>query len=245
LNIDKIIKIIQDNEPENGYKLSFSGGKDSVVLYDLVVKSGVKFKAEFFNTGIEYQETYKFIRKFYADVKWLNAPKSFWQGIIDKGLPSFKVRWCCDSLKKVHNKNGNTYLIGIRADESVKRKAKYKEYVEGCHKKEIFKIYPLLWWTNEDIWQYINNEKLSFNELYNKGFNRIGCIGCPLQGKKRMRQEIESQPKFKTALINAIEKYLERLKVENKVNFFTKKNMTSVDVYNWYVKNDVKQGSLF
>ena len=38
---------LQQFQPPEGYYLAFSGGKDSVVLYDLAVKSGVKFDAHY------------------------------------------------------------------------------------------------------------------------------------------------------------------------------------------------------
>jgi len=59
------IEFIKENEPPEGYFLGFSGGKDSVVMYDLTVRSGVQFKAYYSDTGIDPPEVVKFIRDYY------------------------------------------------------------------------------------------------------------------------------------------------------------------------------------
>jgi len=49
------IAFIQEHEPPEGYFLGFSGGKDSVVLYDLTVRAGVKFQAYYScKKGLEF-----------------------------------------------------------------------------------------------------------------------------------------------------------------------------------------------
>jgi phosphoadenosine phosphosulfate reductase len=90
------IKFLQDHEPEEGYFLGFSGGKDSIVLYDLAVRSGVNFKAYYSATGIDPPEVVKFIRDQYPDVEWLRPKTSFWTAIKNKGFPTKMARWCCD-----------------------------------------------------------------------------------------------------------------------------------------------------
>ena len=239
--IQHAIKVLQDNEPDGGYLLSFSGGKDSVVIYHLAQQAQVVFHAQFFNTGIEHQETYKFIRIFYPDMEWLNPRLNFFEGILKKGLPSNHSRWCCDKLKKCHITNDNVYIVGIRTAESWKRKKRYKNYIETCHKKNISKVYPVLDWVDDEIWEYIKSHKLPINPLYAQGYNRVGCIACPLC-KSHMAFELKKNPKFKTRLIKTIDKFLEQTKDKiikkginkGKLNYFHRLNMTAEQVYNWY-----------
>jgi len=63
---ERAIEFIRQHEPPDGYFLGFSGGKDSVVLYDLTVKAGVKFQAYYSATGIDPPELVKFIRDNYG-----------------------------------------------------------------------------------------------------------------------------------------------------------------------------------
>jgi len=89
------IEFIQEHEPKEGYFLGFSGGKDSVVLYDLTVKSGVKFQGYYSATGIDPPEVVKLIRKEYPSVKFVRPEHSFWWWIRYKGIAPTKFkRWC-------------------------------------------------------------------------------------------------------------------------------------------------------
>lgn len=55
-------------DPENGFYLAFSGGKDSQVLYHLAIMSGVKFKAHMNLTSIDPPEVIRFVKQHYPDV---------------------------------------------------------------------------------------------------------------------------------------------------------------------------------
>jgi phosphoadenosine phosphosulfate reductase len=77
--IDKSIARLKEFEPEEGYYLAFSGGKDSVVLYDLAVKSGVKFDAHYACGGLDPPELMQFIKANYPTVAWERSPKPFWK----------------------------------------------------------------------------------------------------------------------------------------------------------------------
>jgi phosphoadenosine phosphosulfate reductase len=241
-NVNKAIKILQNNEPEGGYKLSFSGGKDSVVIYSLAEKADVEFYPEFFNTTIEFQETYRFIRKYYPAVKWLSPVKTFWQGMVMKGLPHRKARWCCDLLKKCHSKNDNVYIIGIRADESRLRTQRYTSVIETCHTKNISKVYPILDWTENEIWEYIKQNSLPVNPLYLQGYKRIGCIACPL-APANMKRDIENNTHFYKMLHKTIIEYLNLTKSKlvskgkhaGSLNFFHRNNMNVDEVIAWYI----------
>ena len=88
------IEFMREHEPPEGYFLGFSGGKDSIVLYDLVLKSGVKFKAYYSATGIDPPEVIKFIKEYYPTVIWKRPENSFFRQIQKWGYPTRFTRWC-------------------------------------------------------------------------------------------------------------------------------------------------------
>jgi len=88
------IEFIRKYEPPEGYFLGFSGGKDSVVLYDLTEKSGVKFEAYYSATGIDPPELVKFIKQQYPTVRFLRPKHSFFREIKRRGFPTKFIRWC-------------------------------------------------------------------------------------------------------------------------------------------------------
>lgn len=120
------IDFLKLHEPPEGYFVGFSGGKDSVVMLDLVRKSGVKHAAYYSATQIDPPELVSFIHRHYPEVKWLFPKESFFKLIAKKGYPSRYRRWCCDHLKEKPTRQIplNNRLLGIRAEESSKRAAR-------------------------------------------------------------------------------------------------------------------------
>lgn len=81
-------------EPEEGYYLAFSGGKDSQCIYHIAKEAGVKFDAHYNLTTVDPPELVHFIKKNYPDVHIDKPEKTMWQLIEKKGLPTRMKRWC-------------------------------------------------------------------------------------------------------------------------------------------------------
>ena len=62
--IDKSIMRLKKFEPQDGYWLAFSGGKDSIVILDLAKKAGVKFEAHFNLTSVDPKEVIQLTKKY-------------------------------------------------------------------------------------------------------------------------------------------------------------------------------------
>jgi phosphoadenosine phosphosulfate reductase len=59
------------------------------------------------------------------------------------------------------------------------------------------------------VWEFLNERvKVSHCELYDEGFTRIGCVGCPLQSSRGMRRDFERWPQYKELYIKAFDKML-------------------------------------
>lgn len=228
--INNSIKIIQENDI-NDYVCAFSGGKDSIVLYDLVKKSGVKYRVIFNKTTVDPLELLNFIKENYTEVEWIKPKKSMFQLIAEKGLPTRLHRWCCEYLK--HNSfTENTMLIGIRAEESFKRSQRKEVELNRNSKTEKKIISPILNWTSKEIWEYIKINNLKYPDLYKKQ-KRIGCILCPMQTQRTMIQDIENYPKFLKAYENACNQYLlNQLNKGKKVDFIDGRDMLS-----WWISS--------
>ena len=68
----------------------------------------------------------------------------------------------------------------------------------GCiHGKETLLISPIIEWSYEDVWNFLNTLGVKHCELYDQGFTRIGCIGCPMSTQKRKAVEDERWPHVK------------------------------------------------
>jgi len=227
------IQRILQYEPEKGYFLAFSGGKDSIVIYDLAVKAGVKFDAHFAMTTVDPNEVRYFIRDNYPDVIWDRPKKSMFKMIVDHGmLPTRIIRYCCRELKEIGGK-GRIVMTGIRNSESFKRSSRLV-FEESRAQKGKFFCNPIIDWDDEDVWEYIRKNKMPYCSLYDEGKTRIGCIMCPMQGAKGMLQDKERFPKYYAAYMRAIGRMLKRLRVENKV---WRHGDTAEDIMYWWIHN--------
>lgn len=224
--IKESIEIIKKYEPSEGYHVAFSGGKDSVVVYDLVKKAGVKHRAYYCCTTVDPPELLKFIKREYPEVIWLRPKKSMYQLIIDRGLPIRTGRFCCQELKEYAG-DGELVITGVRVEESNLR-SRYKIYEKDTRKDKWY-LRPILNWIEWEVWDYIEENNLPVCELYEQGYSRIGCVGCPMAYYKQRQRELNRYPKYKNIYIKAIRKRMEK-------GFF-KGFEDEYDVYEWWVGN--------
>ena len=70
-------------------------------------------------------------------------------------------------------------------------------------------VNPVVDWEEADVWQYLNDNHIPHCCLYDEGFTRLGCIGCPLSGSKNMKHDFERWPKYKELYIRAFQKMID------------------------------------
>jgi len=223
-----------------GYYVAFSGGKDSVVLLDIVKRSKLPYKAYFNNTTVEAPEMYSFIRKYHPEVIW-NRPKnneSMFKLIKKKGMPTRIRRFCCAFLKHNHGKN-NVVVQGIRSAESFARTHREifeeamtntkKDYDNGT---EMYYLCPIIDWTVGDVWEYIKERNLPYCSLYDEGWERLGCVGCPM-GKNQVK-ELDRWPRMAKAYRKALDIFWEHKGHE------LKRWSSSQEYWEWWIDKNHK-----
>ena len=220
--VDDTLAFIRQYEPRGGYWLAFSGGKDSVVLYDLAVRARVKFTAHYNVTTVDPPELLRFMLKHYPDVIWHRPAKSMYQLIQTNGLPTRIARWCCRLLKEAEPKRG-WVLTGIRAEESPGRK--HRPLVERCFKNPLKTfVHPIKNWTEGEIWDYIAIRKLPYCVLYAQGRKRIGCVLCPFS--RDVAEDLRRYPKIAGAYKAGLKIYCE------------KHGRDTEEVWKWWLSRD-------
>lgn len=220
--IQESIDFLRQNEPDEGYFVGFSGGKDSIVTLELCRIAGVRHRAFYSCTRIDPPEVMRFIKKEYPYVTWLYPEKSFYEYIQKKSPPLRHMRWCCDYLKKKPSSKIplNHRIMGIRAEESFNRRNRPR-IDKYMGKKTLYK--PIFLWPEWCIWDFIESQKLPYPALYDMGFSRIGCVVCPFMfgsGKATQAKQERSQamwPGVWRAFEHAVRRWFECSRTHHKV----------------------------
>lgn len=209
--------------------VGFSGGKDSQVVYDLMKRSDVPFKA-YYNKAFESNTTKNFIKKHYPDVIWRQDYHfGFIQNIhADHSgmLPTVFRAYCCDDFK--HNKKyiDLCSITGVRRAESKSRKQRttievknkttlkknkelidsyFEEHCQSVGNQSIIQLKPIIDWTDQDVWNYIHKYNLPINPEYELT-PRVGCIICPKANMDKNYIYLLKYPKLIDAFILAKQK---------------------------------------
>ncbi|MEM0191518.1 MAG: phosphoadenosine phosphosulfate reductase family protein [Candidatus Korarchaeum sp.] len=163
--------------------VSFSGGKDSSVLLELVKRSGLEFLVYFNDTGLELPETLRLVERVGCDVLG-SAGDSFWRNLTHFGPPARDYRWCCKVLKltptyrALKGLKPALTLVGQRKYESSARMRSPRLW-ENTWLPGMLTAAPMNDWSNLQTWLYISVRKVNVNPLYFEGFERLGCYLCP------------------------------------------------------------------
>lgn len=157
---------------------------------------------------------------------------SIWQLMKKKRVPPMRhMRYCCEHLKEKKTlEQGNAMICtGVRRAESTRR-AKQRAELEHDHEhlnpydqeygvevetwrvcfdnpkwgiEGLWTLNPIAEWPDHWIWDYSKEAHLEQCSLYNEGFDRLGCIGCPMGGECQRRRQFERWPGFRNAWLRA------------------------------------------
>lgn len=174
---------------------------------------------------------------------------NFWSLCLEKKmLPLRKTRFCCAELKErdIPELRYALRSFGVRKAESVNR-SKYRDSVEtrnkadyadiqrfhfdntddvklsgACYTNRYFFVNPLAYWSTDYLWDYIGGEKVEVNPLYGEGFERVGCMLCPMASTCERKRELALHPRYEKRFIKLADDII-KLRISqglpNKYNF--------------------------
>jgi len=209
LKVQITIDRIKTFEPAEGYYLAFSGGKDSCIIKALSDMAEVKYDAHYAVTTIDPPDLIHFIKDFHSDVAWERPKRAFLTEMVERGFPMRQRRWCCSDYKEGGGK-GRTVMMGLRNAEG--RSRSKRKMIEQCLKQGKNFFNPIIDWTDKDVWQFIGKYDIPYCSLYDEGWERLGCLLCPLASAKHRIREAERYPRYTECFRAAFRKLHKRKK---------------------------------
>ncbi|MCP4569132.1 MAG: phosphoadenosine phosphosulfate reductase family protein [FCB group bacterium] len=213
--VKKATEFLQKYEPVRGYFLADSGGKDSSVARELCKMAEVKYFAGYSNTGIDPPEVVSFIKHNHPETVLLRPKENFYSLVSRKCPPLPGRRWCCEEIKERVGIDLKRFypvhITGVRAEESGKRARTQK--VEITRRMGVVTIKPIFHWREWHIWDFIEKHKLPYCSLYDEGFERIGCVTCPMifqPNQAKLNIHKERWPGKFRAFERAVKKWYDR-----------------------------------
>ncbi|HKL09335.1 MAG TPA: phosphoadenylyl-sulfate reductase [Bacteroidales bacterium] len=192
---------LKDKSPEEvlmfaidhfGQKITFASslGAEDQVITDMLSKIKRNITIFTLDTGRMFPETYDILEKTcnYYNIRikvYFPDYKKVEEMVEEKGINLFyrsveNRQRCCFLRKKEPLKRAfqgmDAWICGLRKEQSVTRIN--NKVVEWDEQNGLFKINPLIDWSEQELWDYIRQHKVPYNELHDKGFPSIGCQPC-------------------------------------------------------------------
>ncbi len=169
---------------------SSSMGAEDQVLTEMIVSIDPQARIFTLDTGRMFPETYDVIERtnaryginievFFPDREQIEKM------VNEKGINLFyesieNRKQCCFLRKIVPLRRAlqgmDVWISGLRRSQSVTRQNTRK--VEWDQGHQLIKINPLLDWSEDEVWDYIEQKNIPYNKLHDKGFPSIGCQPC-------------------------------------------------------------------
>lgn len=187
---------------------------------------------------------------------------TMWSLIPQKSMPPTRlVRYCCAVLKEQGGKD-RFITTGVRWAESSNRKNSRgifeknhdkperriilnndnddkRQLFESCRLQGKRTCNPIIDWTDAEVWDFLNDAKVPVNPLYRCGFDRVGCVGCPLAGDSR-HVEFAHFPTYRDAYIRAFDKMIELRRLRRLETDWK----TGEEVFHWWMDDGVIPGQM-
>ena len=170
--------------------LSTSMGLEDQVLTHMISKIDTKTKFFTLDTGRLFPQTYDLIdltaKKYKIKIEVFFPDAADVEKMVkEKGInlfyDSIENRKLCCHVRKIKpllraTRNLDAWITGLRHEQAVTRKN--LKLVEWDNINKLVKINPLIDWTEQQVWDYVNRYNVPVNPLHKKGFASIGCQPC-------------------------------------------------------------------
>lgn len=223
----ELIYFIREYYPDVIFNYPRDRDGKRITMWNLIVKN--KIPPTRFNRYCcaELKETNGDGRMVVTGVRWAESVKrKANHGVVDiHGKPK--------TTQKKATEMGADYKVnkfgGIIMNDDNDENRRLAEF---CYRTQKMLLNPIIDWTDDEVWEFLNDiVRAPHCPLYDEGFPRIGCIGCPLASAKQQKKQFARYPKFREAYVRAFDRMIKKRKEDGLPTTWE----TAEDVMSWWV----------
>ena len=222
----ELVRFIKDNHPDVEFDYPRDRDGNRITMWNLIPRKKMPPTRVVRYCCAELKETRGKGRLKVTGVRWAESvSRKRLQGeavVLGKSAKAVVEKEFADEDYSINPKGSVVLRLDNRENARI---------VEMCYKTHTTMINPIIDWTNEDVWEFLHEYNIPYCSLYDEGFKRLGCVGCPLGGGKAQTAEFERYPKYKQLYLAAFEKML---KAREQAGLETKWE-NAHDVMDWWI----------
>jgi phosphoadenosine phosphosulfate reductase len=187
---EDVLKYSVEKMGVSNIALASSLSIEDQVLTHMLLKVNPEARIFFIDTGRHFQKTYDLMEETMRRYKFhyeVYAPESSdLEELVSRLGPNFfydsiELRKKCCEVRKVKPlkrvlSTVDGWICGLRREQSPTRQD--MESFEWDKGNSIYKINPIVFWSEEEVWEYIKEHNVPYSNLYKNGFRSIGCRPC-------------------------------------------------------------------
>jgi phosphoadenosine phosphosulfate reductase len=186
-----VTSLLEDELRRHG-RLVYSNslGAEAMVLTDIIWSHLPQIDVFTIDTGRLHEETHQLLERLerryrrrlrvvHPDAQALE--RLVWAQGVNGFYGSLEARELCCRVRKLEPfaraiAGYPAWVTGVRREQSAGRAA--GRTVEWDAEHVLYKVSPLLEWSEGEVWQYIRARELPYNPLHDRQFPSIGCAPC-------------------------------------------------------------------
>lgn len=192
----ELVQFIKHNYPDVRFEKNYKNGKQ-ITMASLIVNKGMPPTRLLRFCCTELKEHGGYGRMVVTGVRWEESTNRK----NNQGLVTVIDKTKGETPQGFKKTPRGGLILNNDNDEA-------REFLESCYRRKATIINPIIDWGEEDVWEFIHKHNIPYCKLYNDGYKRLGCIGCPMGSLTERLASFERYPKYKNIYLMAFDKML-------------------------------------
>lgn len=231
----ELVKFIRDKYPDVQWETNHYKDGSTITMWNLIPRRMIPPTRLIRYCCSTLKEHHGKGRVALTGVRWAESlNRAAKRGAVELHSKSQSLRKSLEEAEADFSLTPGRALI-LNDDNDINRRM-----VEQCYRTHKTIVNPIVDWTEDQVWHFLREvRQVESCGLYQDGFARLGCIGCPMAGKSR-EKEFARWPKYEAMYLRAFERMIQaRERAGKKTNWATPQ-----EVMDWWMGRDIIPGQI-